>query len=214
MMELLNNKSFNSNERTIGFYFISKESIDTLSYRRNSKDIFDSLVSGTISCLLISFTIFFFSLIATQSISLLNVLTLAILTIGNLYQLTLFLSRILQPRKGIIIINYKFNKVTFRNNLFRKRTFLINELNKLEYEFHSDTVNFDGYVKIRHWVEVYVRTKNQEEIKIFNYNTRNILDSGNDDIKRELLKDIKPLIKLITSKLKIEYGYNGIVNHE
>ena len=195
------------------FILESNNSIDNLSYNKNPKDTFDLLIITATTLFIIGFTIFSSYIIYNQEFSWFNLLILLILVIGSVFQLIKFLSKLLSPKSKIISIDNNLKFLEFRNHPFKKKRISFSELNKLEYVLKSDLFNnYDLLYKNRYYIELFIVTKNQNRIKVLNYNPRNIIIKSDDKTKKKLLKDIKPLVSEISKILNIESRYIGIKN--
>ena len=198
----------------IGQYSLeSRNSSFKLNYNTSSKGKFDILISGIIGVFLLAFMIFIGFGMLEEEFNWFNIVILVIYSIGCFWKIYDFISLCLRPINEIISYNNSTRKITVKYNLFKRKEIYQPELNKLEYEMISLSVQVDTTkIKKVHWIELYAVTKSQKKIKILEFDSDYILDVGTNRIQQDLLKNAKLVIKKIAEKLDVECRYNGIIN--
>ncbi len=202
-------------EKIGDFIIKSNQASFSLNYSRNSKDKFDIITSGFLALLILGFTLFMTFGLDDRGFSGFDIFITIILFVGSFYWLMSFFSKISQPVNKIIFYNDSSRKLTIRNNLFKKTVINHSDINKLEYQLHSDSIQLDTTkTKNRYWLELCIVTKEQDKILTFIVNNDKILDSGDDIIRKKLLNKAKPLIDRISKLLKVESRYDKNIVYE
>ena len=194
------------------YEFDYNESISKLNYNRSFKDWFDILLSaclGGISAIVVCYMINYQLKTGVEWVSVIMVLLFGFTAF---LKLSYFISKLLEPTREIIKIDKKSESVQLKLAYFKKIKMDLSELSSIEYHLHKDTVGISGNIKDRFWVEIELITKTRNRVKCLHVNPSVFLQSV--EIKSNLIKVSKKMVKKIAKELEIESRWKGVVDEE